>query len=109
MFGKKWQPARGTVVAVHTVKTTGDGMVSIHEYAVDVAADGVDPFRAKVSEPRVAMNFKSPEVGDVVAVELDPKSKDVRFDKSDPALSWKAFKAAQDSAFDQTLEQGPEA
>jgi len=107
MFGKDWQPARGTIVASRTLRTTGDGMVSIYEFVVDVRTAEGELFRTKVPEPKIATDFKDPAVGDVVRVEVDPRSHDVRFDKHDPALSWKAYRAAQDQAFDQTLRQPP--
>lgn len=107
MFGKDWQPARGTVVASRAERTTGDGMVSIYEFVVDVRTPEGELFRAKVPEPRIATDFKDPSVGDVVRVEFDPKSHDVRFDKHDPALSWKAFKSNRDREFNSTLDQPP--
>ena len=36
MFGHNWEPATATIVAVHVKSTTGDGLVSIHEFAADV-------------------------------------------------------------------------
>jgi hypothetical protein len=108
MFGRQhWTPAQGTIVATHAVKTTGDGMVTIYEYVVDVRTAEGEVFRAKVDEPRIAMNFLAPSVGAVVKVEFDPASHNVRFDKDDPALSTKSLKSAQADAFDQALTGQP--
>ncbi len=94
-------------MASHVVKTTGDGMVSIREYVVDVRPAEGEVFRAKVEEPRIAMDFMTPSVGAVVRVEFDAASRKVRFDKDDPALSRKAMKKARTDTFDQTLAQAP--
>ena len=108
MFGRQhWTPAQGTIVAAHAVKTTGDGMVTIYEYVVDVRTAEGEVFRAKVDEPRIAMDFLPPSVGAVVRVEFDPASHKARFDKDDPALSQKAAKQARADAFDQALAQPP--
>jgi hypothetical protein len=107
MFGKHWTPAQGTVVDRRSAKTTGDGMVTIYEYVVDVRTAQGELFRAQVDEPRIATNFRAPSVGDVVAVEIDEGSHKVRFDKDDPALSMKAQKQVRSDAFDRTLMQPP--
>ena len=98
----------GTVVATQPVKTTGDGMVTILEYAVDVRTNDGEVFRARVDEPRVAMDFLPPSVGAVVRVEVDAKSRKVRFDKDDPALSQKAAKRQRAADFDAALGSPPD-
>ena len=103
MFGRHWVAARGTVVAKRTVSTSGDGMVTIPEFVVDVRMPDGELFRAKVEEPRIATDFKDPSVGDEVSVEVETKHRKVRFDKDDPALSWKAYKKSLKSSFEQTL------
>jgi hypothetical protein len=107
MFGKHWQPARGTVVATRIASTTGDGMVSITEFVVDVRTPEGEMFRAKLEEPRIAIDFKPPTVGVEIAVDYDPKSHEVRFDKDDPTISWKAYKKQRLDTFEQTLAQPP--
>ena len=107
MFGKHWKSARATVVATRIASTTGDGMVSITEFVVDVRTPEGELFRAKVEEPRIAIDFKPPSVGVEIAVEYDPKSHDVRFDKDDPAISWKAYKKLRKDSFEETLAQPP--
>src|SRR6478752_3928969 len=107
MFGKHWQPARATIVASRIASTTGDGMVSITEFVVDVRTPEGEMFRAKLEEPRIATNFKPPTVGVEIAIEYDPKSRDVRFDKDDPTISWKAYRKGRKDSFEETLAQPP--
>ncbi len=107
MFGKHWVSAQGTIIASQVIKRTGDGMVSISEYAVDVRTPDGDVFRAKVPEPRIAMDFRPPSVGVVVRVEFDPSSRTVRFDKDDPVLSLKATKRARGNAVDEAMNRRP--
>ena len=105
MFGKRWTSAQGTVVDRRTVGTTPDGQVSNSEFIVDVRTSTGEMFRAKVRTPRIATHFMAPIVGMVVGVEYDPGSHKVRFDKSDPALSAKAYRTPRRSDFDEALNQ----
>ena len=107
MFGKHWEAARGTVAATHVVSTSSDGMVSVSEFAVDVRTASGEVFRTKVEEPRIAIDFKKPAVGTEVRLEFDPGSRKIRFDKDDPAISWKAYKANLNRSFDQALHEQP--
>lgn len=107
MFGKHWTAAQAVVVDKRSVKTTGDGMVTIYEYVVDVTPASGDVFRAKAEEPRIATNFLGPSIGQSVRVEYDPDSRKVRFDKDDPALSRKAFSKGRDDHFAESLAQPP--
>jgi hypothetical protein len=108
MFGTHWVRMQGTIVAAQVVRTTGDGMVSIREYAVDVRTPEGEVFRARVHEPRLAMDFLPPAVGAVVGVEVDPRTRQVRFDKDDPTLSSKAAKQARGNAVDDALDEPPD-
>jgi hypothetical protein len=104
MFGRNWEPAQATIVAVHAKSTTGDGMVTIHEFAADVVPDsGAQPFRALIQEPRIATNFWAPSTGDVVRAEADVKRQTARFEKSDAREQGRAA----DAAFNATLDQPP--
>lgn len=102
MFGKNWTPARGTIVERRGT-TTGDGAVTNYEFVVDVTTQSGETFRAKVEEPRIATDFKDPTNGMTVDVEYDPKSRKVRFDKDDPAMSWKHYKRSNSDKFDAAL------
>jgi hypothetical protein len=101
MFGKTWQKAKGTVVAKAIDGSVNQGID--HKFVVEIQADGMDAFRAEVKLPRIAIDFKEPIVGDVVGVEFDAKSRKVRFDKSDPQLSFKAYEAAGEGNFEAML------
>jgi hypothetical protein len=107
MFGKHWTPARGLIVDKRAVHTSGDGMATVYEFVVEVTPASGEAFRAKAGEPHIAMDFMDPSVGDTVGIEYDPKSHDVRFDKDDPQLSWKAHKKAKSSTFDDVLHAAP--
>ena len=107
MFGKHWTAARGVVVDKRAVRTSGDGMATIYEFVVEVTTASGEVFRAKAGEPHIAMDFMDPSVGQTVGVEYDAKSHDVRFDKDDPQLSWKALKKAKASSFDESLHAAP--
>jgi hypothetical protein len=64
-------------------------------------------FRAKAGMPHIATNFRDPSVGMTVGVEYDEKSHDVRWDKSDPQLSWKTYKKDRKSSFEDSLNAPP--
>ena len=107
MFGHHWEKARGTVIDSRAKSTSGDGMVTIREYIVDVDLAEGRRIRALVQEPRLAMDFWPPSRGDVVRVEVDTKNDEVRFDKSDPQLSSKARRKSREQGFTATLAQDP--
>lgn len=107
MFGHHWEKARGTIVDTRVKTTSGDGLVTIREYIVDVTLADGRLVRALVQEPRIATNFWAPSRGDVVGVEVDSKNDHVRFDKSDPQLHPKTHRAARDGQFTALLAQPP--
>ena len=77
------------------------------KFVVDVTEPGREVFRTVVHAPLLAGDFYVPFVGDQVGVEVDAKSGNVRFDKSDPRLSAKARKRAKADRFDEALHQPP--
>lgn len=105
MFGKNWEPGQATIVDTHIKSTSGDGMTANREFAADVVPASGEPFRALIQSPTIATNFWDPSIGDVVKVLIDPKSKKVKFDKSDPKLSYKEQQKATDSKFQASLAQ----
>jgi hypothetical protein len=108
VFGHDWQPATAKIVAVHVKSTSGDGLVSIREFAADVTpASGAPTFRALIQEPRIATDFWAPSEGDVVHVQADVRRTKARFDKDDPRISAKAQERAADAQFEATLHQPP--
>jgi hypothetical protein len=104
MFGRRWESAEATIVASRVKTTTGDGMVSIREYVVEVRPATGEPFRTTLQEPRIATSFWAPDVGAIVKVQADVKRQEAKFDKSDPSISAKGRKAANDDAFRDALE-----
>src|ERR1700712_1674677 len=108
MFGKNWESAQATIVDTHIKSTSGDGMTVNREFAADVLRESGESFRALIQSPTIATNFWDPSIGDVAGVLVDPKSKKVKFDKSDPKLSYKAQQQARDSAFRLRLRSPPQ-
>ncbi|MDX6213994.1 MAG: hypothetical protein QOF82_3081 [Frankiales bacterium] len=102
MFGKQWAAGSGHIVDRRVAHATADGVV-IYEFVVDVTTPSGQVFRAKVGEPRIATDFRDPNIGMTVRVEYEAKSRQVRFDKDDPQLSWKAYQKAQESGFNDSL------
>jgi hypothetical protein len=104
MFGRGWESAQATILASRIKSTTGDGMVSIREFVAEVRPATAPPFRTTLQEPKIAMNFRPPDVGVVVGVLVDVKGQRAKFDKSDPTISAKGRSAASDAAFRATLD-----
>jgi hypothetical protein len=106
MFGGDWESAEATILASRVKTTTGDGLVSIHEFVAEVRPASAPPFRTTLDEPRIATDFWPPDVGAVVGVKVNVKRQKAKFDKADPTISRKARKAGADAAFRATLN-GP--
>jgi hypothetical protein len=106
VFGKHWTAAQGTIVD-RKASWTGDGMVADYDFVVDVTTTTGEVFRAKVPTPRIAIDFRDPDIGAVVRVEYDDDSRKVRFDKDDPQLSMKAMRESKESSFDASLHAAP--
>jgi hypothetical protein len=95
------------IVAKQVKKTSGDGSVTIYEYAADVRTAAGAPFRATIQEPGISTNFWSPRVGDEVSVLVDAKRGKAKFDKDDPRLDTRARLTATKAAFEATAQQAP--
>jgi hypothetical protein len=106
MFGKHWESATGTVVDKRVAGTTSGGADAVvkMEFIVDVQLLTGHVFRAKVDALNAA-DFWAPKIGQSVRVEVEQKSNDVRFDKSDLGISFKEYKRAQAASFDVALAQ----
>jgi len=100
MFGHDWQPAQARIVDTHIKSTSGDGLAMTREFVADVQPVDGPVFRATIQEPDLATDFWPPDPGDVVKVLVDPKSQKVKFDKSDPKISYKAHKRAEQERFE---------
>lgn len=98
MFGRKKVPAKAKILA-----DEGYGMVNQsrthtlqhQKYIIDVRPDGDEPFRAEV---QVWVSWPGqPQVGDVVNVSYDPKSRKTKIElKGDPRFDWKMRQAQAD-------------
>jgi hypothetical protein len=115
MLWRHWEKAEGTIVAKTPAKNQGSSNTwsrTMYDYAVDVKLASGETFRAEVHTPTVMTDFWQPEVGDPVGVEVDTKSRKVKFDKSDPRLSVKEHLKASgeesQDAFAQILAQQPD-
>jgi len=82
MFGRKWQPAQGTLVEVRVSRLgPGDNAAMVRHYVMDVRPSSGEAFRAEVREPLMTSgSFNGPTViGSVVHLECDPKTEKARF------------------------------
>ncbi|HEY4347496.1 MAG TPA: hypothetical protein VGM80_07890 [Gaiellaceae bacterium] len=108
MFGHDWEKAKATIIQTRIKPHRGsDPFYGVQEYIADVTTPDGETFRTGIDDPNLMLDFWQPLVGDVVSVEVDPKSRKVKFDKSDPQLSIKARKQASDDGFEQTLAAPP--
>jgi hypothetical protein len=110
VFRHTWERAEGRIVARTAAPHQGSGdtrFPTIFEFAVDIQTEHGEPFRSIVHTPVNAIDFEIPKVGDTVRVEVEVKSRKVRFDRSDPRLSIKAAKRERAENFEQVLAQPP--
>ncbi|PXW29097.1 UNVERIFIED_CONTAM: hypothetical protein DES50_110133 [Williamsia faeni] len=107
MFGKTWVSGTATIVAVNIVRVSSDGQTPTREFAADIVVPGIDPFRAKLTEPRWTTDFWPPSAREIRGVLREAKSGAVRFDMKDPRNSYKHHGDAAADAFRATLEQPP--
>ena len=111
MWGRKkheWLPASGTVTNSRVAKASTSesaGTSVTRDFVVEVRLPGSEPFSALVPTPRTS-DFYDPRIGAVVKVEVDAETHQVRFDRSDESLSFKAYEKAQQAAIDRQLRDG---
>ncbi len=107
MFGHDWQPGLATIVDSRIKSASGDGKAMRREYVADITGADWATFRATIQEPTIATDFWTPSVGAQVQVLVDRKSQKVKFDKSDPQLSYKARERAEKQRFDDAAQSPP--
>ncbi|MGO9903997.1 MAG: SHOCT domain-containing protein [Solirubrobacteraceae bacterium] len=107
MFGHDWQPAQAKIVDKRLKSASGGGVGGTYEFVADVQPADGPVFRATIQEPDIATDFWAPERGDVIKVLIDPKSHKVKFDKSDPKISYKAHRRAAQERFDAEARATP--
>jgi hypothetical protein len=104
-WGKKWTKVDGTIIDKRETWRSNDGLAYSEEYVVEVRPANRPPFRVKVQEPAIAINFAKPAVGAQVGVEWEEKTGEVRFDKSDPRTDRKVKERAREEADKRRLEE----
>jgi putative oligomerization/nucleic acid binding protein len=108
MVGRHWETAEATIVATQVAVQTAAGYVNRLEYAVDVHPANGPVFRATLREPKfIKGGFSQPAVGDTVGVLFDVKSKDAKFDTSDPRLKISVREDAKRAAFEAAASASP--
>jgi Short C-terminal domain len=108
MVGRHWEAVEGTIVATQVAVITAAGYKNRLEYAVDVQPASGPALRVTLREPKfIKGGFSQPAVGDVVGVLFDPKSKDAKFDTSDPRLWITTREEAERSAFEAAASASP--
>jgi hypothetical protein len=107
MLGRKWQRGDGVIAARNSGRRIAGGYSNLAEYAVDVRTRDGRTFRARIREPIMSSDLRSLSVGDVVGVKVAGDTEKVRFDMSDPRLSFKECQRRRDNAFTEALAQTP--
>ena len=119
MAAQGWEPARAEIVARRESSKFAWSSLPTRkrfEYAVEISpSDGTEPFRTTMVTPMRVDRWLPLEVGKVVTVLFNGKTREVKFDKAEPSTSRKAdleaFEREQarsdDQAFDAALRQKP--
>jgi Short C-terminal domain len=117
MFGHDWQPGRATIVALKEVKTIGNdawtgAKLQGYEYVADVQPDGAGAaFRTVMSDPFDETHWRTPRVGDVLAVKCDPGRQKAKFDtatlRARDKAQTNAAKREQEAQFDAARNATP--
>jgi len=116
VFGRDWETAEATVVAVKDLANwSGDPQSQTtqskpHEYVVDVRPEGQPPFRATFRDPYVRGHMDHPDEGQVIQVLYRPKSHEVKLNHEDWKLSSGKSdddKQAEDARFDAAKHGSP--
>ena len=112
MFGKRWTPATGVIIDSRIVggghqSAQTSAPATSHEFVVDVTTQEGATFRTLVEQPSFFGDWWTPRIGTRLRFEHHRKSGKVRFDTSDPAISFKAHLKARDDSFGRSLAQPP--
>ena len=101
MFGRGWEPAQATIVALKEVWSWGytqdtNRRVKTYEYVADVQPSSEAPmFRTVMEEPFDERVWSQPAVGDVVLAICNPKHQKAKFDTKTLAARAKAQEEAR--------------
>ncbi len=119
MAAKGWEPAGAKIVARRESSKFACSSLPTrkrYEYAVEISpSDGTEPFRATMVTPMRVDRWLPLEVGKVVTVLFNAKTREVKFDKAERSTSRKADlraferdqKRSDDEAFDAALRSKP--
>jgi len=103
----RWHKAEAKVVLVKwnldTTTTLGRAM----EFVADVRTQDGRFFRALVHQPLLWADFCPPVEGNIVGVEVEGETENVRFDTDDPRLSTREHDRRSRSEIDSVLAQPP--
>src|SRR5450631_4426695 len=109
MFGRNGESAEGTIVATQVAVQTQAGYEDRLEYVTDVHPATGSAFRVTLQEPKfIKGGFAQPAVGQVVGVLFDPKSKNAKFDTSDPRIKTSTQAEADQAAFAAAASASPD-
>jgi hypothetical protein len=104
MLGHDWQPAEGTCVD----DNFGGAHVVREVWVMDVRPhNGAPPFRVQVAHPGSGEDFRGPYPGQVCRMLCDVKKQKAKFDHTDPTLSWKAHRLAEQQQLKAELDAPP--
>ena len=104
LFGT-WIKVSGVIVARRATQRGPHGIAIRWSYVVDVHPTGEPSFRAEVKDPFFNGNFVTPRDHETVALELETKSRKVRFDKSDPRRNYRLQEQQKRDAENAKYEQ----
>lgn len=106
MFGRGWAQTTGVVSDSRVTRATvseQSGSTVTREFVVAVAMpDGVT--RSVVVPEGNYSDFWAPRIGQSVKVEVSAKGDRVRFDRSDPGLSFAEHERRTRAAFDEKVD-----
>jgi len=109
-IGQHWIKAQGVVLASRDIGSKAMNAWR-QEWVVEVHSQDGEVFRSTIKWPLMDQGFWPVSVGETVHIEYDPKSHELRWDKSDPSTNLfaktpDAEKARQDQAFNDALAGG---
>lgn len=119
MFGRGWEPAEATIVALKEIRSIGNVgpegesvKAKTFDYVADIQpSSGGSVFRTVMHEPFDERHWRQPSIGDVVLAICDPKRQKAKFDTATATAQDKAQKEAkknEDAArFDAMVNAAP--
>ena len=107
MFGRDWEPADATIVAMESVPIHKGDRRFHNVYVVEVRPASAPSFRVELAQPETGV-FGFPERGTVIGVRCQPKAQKAKWDHADPRSFNTARKDAAQARLDAALHpDGP--